>query len=64
MTDRSYSPSRRLNLSPQSTPDKSNHQMEGLLTEFRRVYEAKLRRLDEAERNGQDTQKVKDCTLY
>ena len=35
-----------------------NGQMQGLLTEFRGVYEGRLRRLDEADRQGEDTQKV------
>ena len=46
---------------PSSTENPRNGQMQGLLTEFRGVYESRLRRLDDAERHGEDTQKVIQC---
>ena len=36
----------------------SDSQMRGLLNEFRGIYEGRLKKLDEAEKAGQDTQKV------
>ncbi len=39
-------------------------QMQGLLSEFRGLYESKLRRLDEAERAGEDIDRVKDISFY
>ena len=58
MDIRSFSPSRRANLTSDSPGDGASGQMEGLLNEFKELYEAKLRRLDEDEVLGHDTQKV------
>ncbi len=39
-------------------------QMQGLLSEFRGLYESKLRRLDDAERAGEDIDRVKEIFLF
>ena len=41
------------------TSERSNSgQMQGLLNEFRGLYGSRLRKLDEAERSGENTEKV------
>ena len=44
--------------SPQTGAGGGEGQMHGLLAEFKGLYEGKLRRLDDAERIGEDTSKV------
>ena len=63
MADRGYgSPARRV--LPNGSSDMSREmsrnpgQMQGLLSEFRGLYEGRLRHLDDADRAGEDTQKV------
>ena len=66
MADRLYSPARaspprrRLIDSRDSYVEKPSKggQMQGLLKEFRGVYESRLKRLDEAEKAGENTEKV------
>ena len=41
-----------------ATSERSTGQMQGLLSEFRGLYESRLRKLDDAERAGEDIQKV------
>ena len=36
----------------------NSRQMQGLLNEFRGLYESRLRKLDEADRAGENTEKV------
>ena len=51
------SPSRvRFDMSAQQS---SSDQMQGLLNEFRGLYEGRLRKLDEAEKTGEKTEKVR-----
>ncbi len=38
---------------------RGSKQMQGLLSEFRGLYESRLRKLDEEEKVGKNTQKVK-----
>lgn len=40
------------------SPKRRNGGMQNLLGEFKGLYETRLRRLDEAERTGEDTSKV------
>ena len=58
MAERLFSSPSRRTTTPSTPGERRNGQMEGLLSEFRDLYESKLRRLDEAERAGEDTQKV------
>lgn len=43
---------------PEMAESRGNGQMHGLLSEFRGLYESKLQRLDEADKAGENTQKV------
>ena len=58
MAERGYRSPRRISFSPGS-PERRNGQMQGLLSEFRGLYESKLKRLDESDLAGEDTQKVR-----
>ena len=44
--------------------ERTSGQMQGLLNEFRGLYESKLKRLDEAERSGEDNNKVSLFALF
>jgi len=57
MADSSFASSSVASVSTGDTPGMTSDQMHGLMREFRAIYEAKLRRLDEAE-PGEDNQKV------
>lgn len=57
MADSSFGSSSAASVSTGGAPGMTSDQMQSLMREFRAVYEAKLRRLDESG-SGEDTQKV------